>query len=239
MERPCAFLEVPDEPPVKNSHWGKATFDGAGNVSLMGRLSFLREEGLTGQMVVADFVTRHIAPLQAHSVPMWMYSGSSDKMRLHVEDNDKDTIDNVLSALFVNPSVLAADELPAALRPLHQYNLTERMARLEGMPSFSPTGPADSDVPLPAPRGAEGADSPSASGAGLGEEEAAAGEVSSSRAGPFTDEICDISSGDEDAFVVAPRASWRRRLRRRRPLTRRPLREGAGPAPKPPWTARG
>ena len=33
---------------MKNSHWGKATFDGAKNVSLMWRLSFLREEGLTG-----------------------------------------------------------------------------------------------------------------------------------------------------------------------------------------------
>ena len=51
---------------------------------------------------------------------------------------------------------------------------------------------------------AEGADSPSASGAGRGEEEATTGEVSSSRPGPFTNDICDISSGDDDAFVVAP-----------------------------------
>lgn len=204
VERPCAFLEVPDEPPVKNSHWGKAAFDGAKNVSLMGRLSFLGEEGLTGQMIVADFVSRRIAPLQAHSVPMWMYSWPNDKMGLHVEDNDKDTVDNILSALFVSPSVLPVDELRAALRPLHQYHLTERMALLKGMHPFTPTGPADSDVPMPAPRGAEGADSLSASGAGLGEEEATAWEVSSSRARPFTDEICDTSSGDEDAFVVAP-----------------------------------
>ena len=132
VERPCAFLEVPDEPPVKNSHWGKATLDGAMNVSLMGCLSFLREEGLTGQMVVADFVTRRIAPLQAHSVPMWMYSGPNDKMRLHVKDNDKDVVDNILSALFVNPSVLPTDEVRAALRPLHQYNLTERMPSWKG-----------------------------------------------------------------------------------------------------------
>ena len=71
-------------------------------------------------MIVADFVTRLIAPLQAHSVPMWMYSGPRDKMRLHVEDNDKDTVDNVLSALFVNPSLPAVDQLSATLRPLHQ-----------------------------------------------------------------------------------------------------------------------
>ena len=73
----------------------------------MGRLSFLREEGLTGQTIVADFVTRRIAPLQAHLVPMWMYSRANNNMWLHREDNDKDTIDNVLSALFINPMVRA------------------------------------------------------------------------------------------------------------------------------------
>ena len=105
VEQPSAFLEVPDAPPVKNSHWGKATFCGAQNVMLSGRLSYLREEGLTGQIVVADFVTRRLAPLQAHAMPMWMYSGPNDKRRLHREDNDKDAVDNVLSALFINPAV--------------------------------------------------------------------------------------------------------------------------------------
>ena len=150
VEHPCAFLEVPDEPPLKNSQWGKASFDGAKNASLMGRLSFLHEEGFTGQKIVADFVTRRIAPLQAHSVPMWMYSGPNDKMLLHREDNEKDTVDNVLSALFINPVVSAMDKLPITLRPLHQYNMTERMAALEGMPPFTPTGLAGMEVPLPA-----------------------------------------------------------------------------------------
>ena len=49
VERPCAFLEVPDEPPLKNSHWGKATFDGARNVSLMGRLSLLQRRTSRGR----------------------------------------------------------------------------------------------------------------------------------------------------------------------------------------------
>ena len=71
---------------------------------------------------------------------MWMYSGPNDMMRLHCEDNDKYTVDNVLSALFVSSAVPAVDQLPTTLRPLHQYNLTERMAILEGMPPFTPTG---------------------------------------------------------------------------------------------------
>ena len=69
VEQPCAFLKVPDAPPVKNSHMDKAPFDGERNASLMGRLSFLREEGLTGQIIVADFVTRRIAPLRCTRCP--------------------------------------------------------------------------------------------------------------------------------------------------------------------------
>ena len=63
VHSPCAFLDVPEAPPVKNSHWGKSALHGVDNAHRVGRLSFLREEGLTGQMVVADFVTRRIAPL--------------------------------------------------------------------------------------------------------------------------------------------------------------------------------
>ena len=78
VKSPCAFLDVPEAPPVKNSHWCKSALRGANNAHLVGRLGYLREEGLTGQLVVADFVKRRIAPLQAHNQPMWMYSGPSD-----------------------------------------------------------------------------------------------------------------------------------------------------------------
>ena len=50
---------------------------------LVGRLKMLRDAGLTGQMVAHDFVQRRIAPLQAHSRPVWMYSGPQERMRLH------------------------------------------------------------------------------------------------------------------------------------------------------------
>ena len=96
---------------------------------------------------------------------MWIYSGAHAKMRLHREDNDKDFIDNVSSALFINPVVPAADQLPVTLRPLHQYNMTERMAILEGMPLFTPADQVGMEVPVPVVQEAARADSPSASGA--------------------------------------------------------------------------
>ena len=94
-------------------------------------------------------MTRRIAPLQAHSTPMWMYSCPQDKMRIHREDNDKDAFDNVLSALFINPVVPAMDQLPITLQLLHQYNMTECLAILEGMPLFTPAGQVGKEVPVP------------------------------------------------------------------------------------------
>ena len=65
-------------------------------------MRFLREEGLTGQMVAADFVTRRIAPLQAHSEPMWMYAGPSDAMRLHEQDLGSDVVDTILNVAYLH-----------------------------------------------------------------------------------------------------------------------------------------
>ena len=138
--------------------------------------------------------------------PMWMYSGLDSKMRLHLEDNDKEAVDVVLSTLFINPVVPAVEDLPLTLWPLHQLNMTERLAILDGMPAFTLAG--EKETPVPVVQEVEAAESPSAPGAGRGEEEATANpsavEVSSSRAGAFTDKVCEISSGDDDAFVVAP-----------------------------------
>ena len=80
---------------------------------------------------------------------MWMYSGPQDKMRLHREDNDKDAVDNVLSALFINLVVPAMDQLSITLRLLHQYNMTKCLGILVGMPAFTPAGLAGKEVPVP------------------------------------------------------------------------------------------
>ena len=66
------MLHIPNAPPIKNSQWAKPTFSGASSANLVGRMSYLWEEGLTGQIIVADFRMRRIAPLQAHKKPMWM-----------------------------------------------------------------------------------------------------------------------------------------------------------------------
>ena len=60
----------------------------------------LREAGLTGQMVLRDFVKRRIAPLQWHSEPVWTYRGLEDGMRLSAKGLSSDTRKQVLKVLF-------------------------------------------------------------------------------------------------------------------------------------------
>ena len=70
-----AFCDVPDAPPVKHDGWSSVPLAHQAMSVLVGRLKMLHDAGLTGQMVARDFVQRRIAPLQAHSRPMWTYSG--------------------------------------------------------------------------------------------------------------------------------------------------------------------
>ena len=133
-----------------------------------------------------------------------MYAGPSDPMQLHPEDLASDVVDTILNILFASPDV--PRKIAGSVRPLHQLPLSDRMDILNGMPDFTPHGLAglmDQEVAPPV-RAAVGVDSSSTSRAWSCEEETATGEAPLARYEPFTDEICDISSGDDDASVVAP-----------------------------------
>ena len=67
---------------------------------LMDRVVFLKESGLTGQMVAAEFLRQIIAPLQSHTRPMWMLGGLSDSMRLSTTMLDADVGNYATRVLF-------------------------------------------------------------------------------------------------------------------------------------------
>ena len=87
-----AFCDVPESPLVKHDGCSSVGLASQAMGALVGRMKLLRDAGLTGQMVARDFVQRCIAPLQAHTRPMWMYSGPLDKMRLHPEPLSEDQV---------------------------------------------------------------------------------------------------------------------------------------------------
>ena len=72
----------------------------------------LRAAKLTRAMLPREFLAHRVAPLQAHSRPLWMLGGVDDDLRL-------------------NPAALADEDLVAALRLL----VGDDLEGLEGAPA--------------------------------------------------------------------------------------------------------
>ena len=199
-----SLLEVPEAPPVKNTHWSKRSLEGQAIADLVGHLRALREHGLTGQLVAAEFVRRRIAPLQAHKKPMWAYTGPTDPLRLHLSDHRPAVVETILGGLFVNPEVPA--RVHVAIRPLFEVP-DKRRATLAQAPAFTPLGLAgdeEEEEPMPA----DTTESPSASDSEQGDAEtrvepsagvgSSAGAGSSSGVAPPAGEVQELSSGDSE-----------------------------------------
>ena len=80
------------------------------------RIAFLAREGLTSLMVLHDFLSRRLAPLQEHSCGAWLYTGVNDATRLERgADPDTGMLSIILQKLCgPSDSPLL---LPALLRP--------------------------------------------------------------------------------------------------------------------------
>ena len=106
---------------MKHDGWSSEGLASQEMGALVRRMKILRDAGLTGQMVARDFVQRRIAPLQAHTKPMWMYSGPQDKMRLHPEALPEGQVALAMKVLFGRAEIPGAEgEL---LMPIHQLPL--------------------------------------------------------------------------------------------------------------------
>ena len=205
----CAFFDEPEAPPLKNSNWSRKALAGPKIIDLAARLKLVREAGLTGQMVAEDFVRRRIAPLQAHTKPVWMYSGPADPMRLHHSSHTPDVVTFILGTLFVAPEIPApGTEL---LRPLHQLTPKKRLAVLEMMPEFTPEGLEGEEVKEAAAPvveedwlGESSAASDAEPDAAAGGVNPSSGEASSSKRAAPEEEVLEISSDVDEDFVVAP-----------------------------------
>jgi hypothetical protein len=84
---------------------------------VMDQIWYLVKNGLTSLMVLHDFLSKHLTPLQDRPRPVWMYTGVNDIMRLDrgsVSSLDEDrlavslmalTTDQFLAELVVPPVV--------------------------------------------------------------------------------------------------------------------------------------
>ena len=67
---------------------------------LTDRIVFLKQSGLTGQMVAAEFLRQSITPLQSHTRPLWMLGGLEDSMRLSTTMLDAEAVNYATRVLF-------------------------------------------------------------------------------------------------------------------------------------------
>jgi hypothetical protein len=78
------WLVIPVAVPTLNrAEWWKDPGLESGFDPVLDRIQYLAESGLTSLMVLHDFLSRRLAPLQDRATcPAWMYTGVNDIMRL-------------------------------------------------------------------------------------------------------------------------------------------------------------
>ena len=99
------LLVMPTAPPKKWARWASQALVNPQLIGVYKCLQGLREAGVTGQMVARDFTRRRIAPLQWHSVAMWLYTGLEDKMRLCKDNLTPETLNTVMETLFTSAAI--------------------------------------------------------------------------------------------------------------------------------------
>ena len=169
-------LSKPYEPATVRQGWGAQALPRDLLRPLVEKVRVLRDAGLTGQMVVAEFLRRRLAPLQAHEKAMWNYSGRHDEMRLRNERLRSELFNQMMSLLF---GTVWDTQLPVGVTPL--YCLGAKW-RHEDMPSFDEMGPIPEEraVAMEGTRSSSNSPGGEAASGGLGEEGSAEGTCAQS-----------------------------------------------------------
>ncbi|KAE8777683.1 hypothetical protein D1007_49530 [Hordeum vulgare] len=81
-------LEVPKGLPEKTSAWSSARLSDPRPMPILERFSHdISTKRLTSGMIVKEFLAQRLAPLQAHSTPLWNNQFGDDKLKLRSKDH--------------------------------------------------------------------------------------------------------------------------------------------------------
>jgi hypothetical protein len=115
-------LELPTAAPTgHHSCWEKVPNLQPAYLPVMKRIWFLAKNGLTSMIVLFNFLSKHIAPLQHHARSAWMYNGENDATRLERSprlDLDPSVLTGMLSKRSIDPSSADFINHPAWCMPL-------------------------------------------------------------------------------------------------------------------------
>jgi hypothetical protein len=106
---------------------------------MLNQIQYLAESGLTSLMVMHDFLSRRLAPLQDRATrPAWMYTGENDIMRLERwpgSSLDGDLLAVCLKALTTDQFSTELATPPASCEAICM-DQAARMALLPAMPTL-------------------------------------------------------------------------------------------------------
>ena len=109
-------LQKPYAPATERREWSAQALAGDLLHPMVEKVKTLRDAGLTAEMVVAEFLRRRLAPLQAHERALWDCSGRDDEMRLEDKRLPSESFNQLMSLLF---GTVWNTQLPAGATPLY------------------------------------------------------------------------------------------------------------------------
>jgi hypothetical protein len=132
-------LVLPIEPTMaKKTAWVETPKLHVAYEPMVERIKHLMTHGLSVMMVLHDFLSRCIAPLQDRACPAWMYTVEGDTMRLERDRDsglDPDVLGALLARLSPNPSSVDFVTPPAACTPMCSDKVA-RMRLLRELPTL-------------------------------------------------------------------------------------------------------
>jgi hypothetical protein len=109
---------------------------------MLGMIRILAESGLTSMMVLHDYVSKHITPLQEHTHPTWLYIEVNDVTRLDCGDGSalsEEVLALVMGKLSPDSSSHDFVTPPVSYQPLCMGQVV-RSLLLVAMPSMDDVG---------------------------------------------------------------------------------------------------
>ncbi|KAE8786140.1 hypothetical protein D1007_40043 [Hordeum vulgare] len=94
--RESSLLATPLGSPEQTPMWGQNKLTDPRAGPILEQIASLAEARLTGAMIIKEFLGHHIAPLQAHSRPLWKFTDGGDPMRVHVSSLTHDELNGDL-----------------------------------------------------------------------------------------------------------------------------------------------
>jgi hypothetical protein len=126
-------------PTLDRAEWGRDPGLESGFDPVLDRIQYLAERGLTSLMVLNDFLSKRLAPLQDRATrPAWMYTGANDIMRLERGPGSSLNSDLLATCLKALTTYQFSAELvtpPASCAPICMDQAT-RTALLATMPTL-------------------------------------------------------------------------------------------------------